>query len=386
MYTPAMYKFNLPNVSDGKKDYQHPDRENSSYFGPACDNFSALIIYVSIAGLCHMPDLWKIKNGDRLIADLDPETLHKGTPKSLLRLAKLDPGLNACLGELRRASAGPLEKTRELYDVLKASDPQVRNLSLFLWVCCPHALKKENLLKVARALPQILENLGCGRMAKPIFWKQLLRNSASAAKTRYSRIARFLSGLLLKAKQRLPISVSALREKLERAFRARNYGRRWRNILKWIGIGALACALAAGYSALPARRVPQQTQKPSVPKSAPRENFYAKAPSLPAAAAAPVPAAGATPKPQPAKKPQSPPSRAKAKPPRPLPGKSGQATYVNTGIRTDRARGKGYYERWFDGLYGKGSFRKYLGAYYQNNYKAGKEMPFAKGRIPESSP
>jgi hypothetical protein len=92
----------------------------------------------------------------------------------------------------------------------------------------------------------------------------------------------------------------------------------------------------------------------------------------------PPPPAGAAAKSQPAKKPSSPPSKAKVNSPLPLPAASAQASYVNTGIRTDRKHGKGYYERWFDRLYGKGSFKKYLGAYYQNNYKAGKEMSFAK--------
>jgi heat shock protein HtpX len=147
---------------------------------------------------------------------------------------------------------------------------------------------------------------------------------------------------------------------------ATDSGRSWK-----IAIAACtgACVLALGWTAFPSRGEPEEA--PIVSRNAEKTTKpSAPAPKKPSAVKSNPPAAKTS-----ATKPKSPETAQAVKPaPRPLPGKSEQTTYVNTGIRTDRAQGKGYYERWFDGLYGKGSFKQYLGAYYQNNYKAGKEI------------
>jgi heat shock protein HtpX len=143
-------------------------------------------------------------------------------------------------------------------------------------------------------------------------------------------------------------------------------GRPWKIA---IAACASACVLALGWTAFPSRGEPEKV--PIVSRNAGKTTKPPPpAPKKPSAVKLNPPVAKTS-----AANPKSPETAQATKPaPRPLPDKSEQAIYVNTGIRTDRARGKGYYERWFDGLYGKGSFRKYLDTYYQNNYKAGKEI------------
>jgi heat shock protein HtpX len=141
-----------------------------------------------------------------------------------------------------------------------------------------------------------------------------------------------------------------------------------------LGVFAGACLLALGWTTFAARGTPAVAFKRAArtvrpPAAAPGPKPKPKPKSKPVAA--PPAAVSRAPKAASAK-PAAPPK------PRSFPGEAERAMYVNTGVRTDRSQGEGYYERWFDGRYGKGAFKAYLGAYYRN-YRAGKEISANQG-------
>jgi heat shock protein HtpX len=151
-------------------------------------------------------------------------------------------------------------------------------------------------------------------------------------------------------------------------------------------IAAVACAityfLALGWTAFAVHEASENplisthktklpAPKPPVPKKpAPKPPVPKKtAPQKPAPVEKLIAAAETPPAPKPKRKPVP----APAPELRPLPNKTELPVFLNIGIRTDRSKGTGYYEKFFDRLHGKGKFKEFLGRYYQN-YKAGKEI------------
>lgn len=64
MYVPAMAGWSAPEL--GHRHYQHPARADQ-HFGPTLDNFSGLVIYLSLLALKESPDLWKRYHDENLL-------------------------------------------------------------------------------------------------------------------------------------------------------------------------------------------------------------------------------------------------------------------------------------------------------------------------------
>ena len=69
MFVPALK--NLGSEELGHESFQHPKR--GRYYGPRLDNFSALVIYLSLFAMSKSPDLWKYNQNDpdKLLFDVN---------------------------------------------------------------------------------------------------------------------------------------------------------------------------------------------------------------------------------------------------------------------------------------------------------------------------
>jgi len=113
MYVPALLGYQASEV--GHQHYQHPRRE-ARHFSGEVDNFSALVIYVSLIALAERPSLWGEHHDENLLftrADfLEPEssalfskitelgTEHARLAAVLATAAKADPEATPCLLDL----------------------------------------------------------------------------------------------------------------------------------------------------------------------------------------------------------------------------------------------------------------------------------------------
>ncbi|HEX8719388.1 MAG TPA: Ada metal-binding domain-containing protein [Pyrinomonadaceae bacterium] len=130
MYAPALEGFRASEV--GHQHYQHPAR-NVTHFSRDTDNFSALVVYLSLVSLAERPDLWREHHDENLIftrADFaDPDS------SALFRKVEAMGGEHARLAAALRlaALAGPAE-TPPLTDLVQV------NSSLPVWMNAPPGL------------------------------------------------------------------------------------------------------------------------------------------------------------------------------------------------------------------------------------------------------
>jgi hypothetical protein len=148
MFVPAMKNWTASEL--GHQHYQHPSR-NEKLFDVNLDNFSALVVYLSLISLAELPDLWKEHHDENLIftkADfLAPEASalfakvkeigaeHRRLAEILETAAKSDPSKVPSLLELVTAKsklpawmvapigADVIGKTREVQPVKNAATP-----------------------------------------------------------------------------------------------------------------------------------------------------------------------------------------------------------------------------------------------------------------------
>jgi hypothetical protein len=348
MYVPALQRLALPNAACGMYRYQHPQRENSRYFGPESDNFSNLLIYASLLALSHDPSLREEDDTDSIIAGLDPADLWHGASPFLHRLANLDPEITACLKELRRACGGPLEGTRRLHEVLSALGPRTLKLS-FPRVRLP-VFPKEIFWGMARVLSCIF---GQERIWSAVFGKERLRRFAGPVKA--------------KLFQTRLSSVGARCGK-----QARTCWAWWKSEWKlWAVSFMISLIVVASMIALAKMTVEPGAQKAKGAPQAERKEPVRPSVGKTISAFRPQPALPL----QSTNKPKTPPVQERKPAPKPLrlPSRKERLGYANIGIRRDRSQGKGHYESWFNSQYGKGAFKAFLGEYYRN-YTTGKEI------------
>lgn len=97
MFVPSMSK--MQSCELGHRHYQHPQR-NASFFNSELDNFSALVIYLSLIALGKEPGLWRKFHDENLI---------------LVRSDYLNPIKSTALAELRKLGS----EERRLTDILE---------------------------------------------------------------------------------------------------------------------------------------------------------------------------------------------------------------------------------------------------------------------------
>jgi hypothetical protein len=114
MYVPAMRGWNSSEI--GHPHFQHP-RRDLSYFDGSLDNFSALVIYLSILALAEAPDLWQQFHDENLIftkADFaDP-----GASRLFAAVRKLGQTHSRLCGALESAAKGAPAATPRLLDLV----------------------------------------------------------------------------------------------------------------------------------------------------------------------------------------------------------------------------------------------------------------------------
>jgi len=99
MFVPAMIGWKACEL--GHRHYQHPRRSANS-FGESLDNFSAIVIYLSLISLAHAPELWPRYHDENLIFSQSDF---------------LDPSKSVLFSEVRKISSD----TRALADLLASS-------------------------------------------------------------------------------------------------------------------------------------------------------------------------------------------------------------------------------------------------------------------------
>lgn len=104
MYVPSLE--NEKDIIKGKKDYQHPNRDENEYANCKLDYFSELIIYISILAIAEEPtlaDSYDIENAERLLfqkndfSDIRSSNIYKDVSKLSLQLRDLLDILSAYL-------------------------------------------------------------------------------------------------------------------------------------------------------------------------------------------------------------------------------------------------------------------------------------------------
>ncbi|HLK57928.1 MAG TPA: SUMF1/EgtB/PvdO family nonheme iron enzyme [Chthonomonadaceae bacterium] len=123
MFVPSLR--GKPSPELGHANYQHPRRTATDYDDPL-DNFSALIIYLSLRALAAEPALWQsFHSGENLILSA-PDLKAPATSAAFTRLQlSLDPGLPALTFALTMACMGPPVQTPEFETVVAAAPAAV---------------------------------------------------------------------------------------------------------------------------------------------------------------------------------------------------------------------------------------------------------------------
>ena len=129
MYVPEMN--GLRSCELGLPDYQSPLR-TYAYFKSNLDNFSSLVIYVSILAIAHQPNLWKQFHGESLLIkqkdlkDPDNSAFFKSINSNDARLKKYSDLLKTCCKK-------PLDQIPSLLDSIDVEE----NGSLPAWMVAP---------------------------------------------------------------------------------------------------------------------------------------------------------------------------------------------------------------------------------------------------------
>lgn len=119
MYVPPFRGERSPEL--GRLNYQHPARCPEDY-GPDLDNFSALVIYLSLRALALDPDLWRFHDGDNLVLTGD-DFRAPGTSAALAGMRKSDDAeVRALAGRLASLCALPLAQAPPLDAVIAEAE------------------------------------------------------------------------------------------------------------------------------------------------------------------------------------------------------------------------------------------------------------------------
>jgi hypothetical protein len=114
MFVPGMKGWRSNEI--GHPHYQHPKRDAHD-FGETLDNFSAIVIYLSLISLAEAPDLWKTCHDENLIFT-KPDFIDPNRSKLFAQVRKLG-GIHAQLCDvLASACAGPAVNTPYLLNLV----------------------------------------------------------------------------------------------------------------------------------------------------------------------------------------------------------------------------------------------------------------------------
>ncbi len=104
---------------NGLPNYQHPERVRDGFYEEDTDNFSAVVIYLSLVALRAEPGLWNFHNGDNLIFVADDYAAPGKTPIWSRLAASPDAGVRRLASELAHLCRGPVAATPTLETILQ---------------------------------------------------------------------------------------------------------------------------------------------------------------------------------------------------------------------------------------------------------------------------
>jgi hypothetical protein len=114
MFVPGMRGWRSCEI--GHPHYQHPKRDAGN-FGDTLDNFSAIVIYLSLIALADAPSLWKTYHDENLIFTKS-DFVNPANSKLFAEIRKLgQPHIQLC-DVLDKASRGPVENTPYLLNLV----------------------------------------------------------------------------------------------------------------------------------------------------------------------------------------------------------------------------------------------------------------------------
>jgi hypothetical protein len=114
MYVPGMRGWKSSEL--GHRHYQHPKRDSRN-FGDTLDNFSAIVIYLSLIALAEAPNLWKTYHDENLIFTKDDFT-NPSASRLFAEVRKLGQTHIQLCDVIERASRGPAEDTPYLLNLV----------------------------------------------------------------------------------------------------------------------------------------------------------------------------------------------------------------------------------------------------------------------------
>ncbi|HEV3469031.1 MAG TPA: Ada metal-binding domain-containing protein [Pyrinomonadaceae bacterium] len=161
MYVPALAGLSASEL--GHQHYQHPAR-GADLFSPAVDNFSALVVYLSLVALAERPELWREHHDENLIftrADFrDPEA------SALFRKVRETGPEQARLADaLAAAAKAPPAETPWLLDLVEAQP------RLPAWMAAPAGVevggRTREVERAGVAVAEVEPAWGRGRQRRP---------------------------------------------------------------------------------------------------------------------------------------------------------------------------------------------------------------------------
>ncbi|HVG39126.1 MAG TPA: Ada metal-binding domain-containing protein [Pyrinomonadaceae bacterium] len=116
LYVPAMDGWGASEI--GHQHYQHPTRDEK-FFGPELDNFSALVIYLSLISLAERPALWREHHDENLLFTKD-DFLAPDRSALFAKIRDLGPEQNKLVEVLATAAGDEPRRTPFLTDLVEA--------------------------------------------------------------------------------------------------------------------------------------------------------------------------------------------------------------------------------------------------------------------------
>jgi hypothetical protein len=143
MFVPAMRGFN--NNENGHPHYQHPDRSFKD-FNLALDNFSSLVVYLSLLALGEAPELWRDFHDENLIF-LRSDFVNPDSSKLLARLRKMAQPIPQLTDTLARAAKARPADAPYLLDLA------TQKSKLPAWMTAPANIRIEVRTREAGTVP-----------------------------------------------------------------------------------------------------------------------------------------------------------------------------------------------------------------------------------------
>jgi hypothetical protein len=167
MFVPAMQGLNSNEI--GHPHYQHPLRSFKD-FNLGLDNFSSLVIHLSLLALAEAPELWRDFHDENLIF-AKPDFVNPDSSKLFAKLRKLGPPIPQLAEALSRAAKGKQGDAPYLLDLA------TRKSKLPAWMTAPSDIRIEVKTREAGAASSSPAN-GNAASAKPQFAPAWTQSSA----------------------------------------------------------------------------------------------------------------------------------------------------------------------------------------------------------------